>query len=79
MNRKPIARLSYGMTVAEGYALGRTAGVSGWYFAHTGAHYFKIGTIGEGQLVDYAARKGMSVEEARRWLAPILPFAGRAS
>ena len=68
-----------GMTLTESYAMVPTAAVSGWYFAHPGAHYFTIGTIGEDQLVDYAARKGMSVEAARRWLAPILPLPCRAS
>ena len=67
-----------GMTLTESYAMYPTAAVSGWYFAHPGAHYFTIGTIGEDQLVDYAARKGLAIEEARRWLAPILPLTARA-
>jgi 5-methyltetrahydrofolate--homocysteine methyltransferase len=66
-----------GMTLTESYAMYPTAAVSGWYFAHPQAHYFTIGTIGEDQLADYAARKGLTVEEARRWLAPILPLTAR--
>jgi len=68
-----------GMTLTESYAMYPTASVSGWYFAHPGAHYFTIGTIGEDQLLDYAARKGLPVEEARRWLSPNLSFASPAA
>ena len=46
--------------------------VCGWYFAHTDARYFGVGKIGKDQLHDYAARKGMSLEEAERWLRPVL-------
>ena len=48
------------------------AAVSGWYFAHPDARYFTVGRIGRDQLADYARRKGMAVEEAARWLSPIL-------
>jgi 5-methyltetrahydrofolate--homocysteine methyltransferase len=50
------------------------AAVSGYYFAHPEAHYFGIGRIDRDQLEDYAARKGMAVETAERWLAPVLGF-----
>jgi 5-methyltetrahydrofolate--homocysteine methyltransferase len=46
--------------------------VSGWYLAHPEARYFGIGRILDDQLVDYAARKGMSREDAERWLSPLL-------
>ena len=46
--------------------------VSGFYFWHPGARYFGLGRIGRDQLLDYARRKGWSVEEAERWLAPNL-------
>jgi len=49
-----------------------TAAVSGFYFAHPEATYFSLGKIGRDQLEDYAARKGMSVDEAARWLGPNL-------
>jgi 5-methyltetrahydrofolate--homocysteine methyltransferase len=48
------------------------ASVCGWYFAHPESKYFGVGKIGKDQLEDYAKRKGMSVEEATKWLRPIL-------
>ena len=49
-----------------------TASVSGLYFAHPEARYFAVGKIAKDQVEDYAGRKGMSVAEAERWLAPNL-------
>ncbi len=46
--------------------------MSGWYFWHPQSAYFGLGRIGRDQLEDYAGRKGMSVEDAARWLAPNL-------
>jgi 5-methyltetrahydrofolate--homocysteine methyltransferase len=46
--------------------------VSGYIFAHGQSAYFNVGKIGEDQLKDYAERKGMSVEEAAKWLSPNL-------
>jgi 5-methyltetrahydrofolate--homocysteine methyltransferase len=51
-----------------------TAAVSGWYIAHPDAHYFALGKIDRDQVVDYAARKGIAVQEAERWLAPNLGY-----
>jgi 5-methyltetrahydrofolate--homocysteine methyltransferase len=48
------------------------ASVSGLYFSHPQAKYFNVGRIGRDQLEDYARRKGMTIEEAERWLAPSL-------
>ncbi len=48
------------------------ASVSGWYFSHPDARYFGVARIGRDQLKDYAARKQISVEEAERWLRPVL-------
>ena len=45
-----------------------TAAVSGWYFSHPDAQYFNVGKITRDQLEDYAKRKGISHEEAERWL-----------
>ena len=50
------------------------AGVSGWYFAQPEAKYFGLGQIGKDQVEDYARRKGMSVEDMERWLAPVLNY-----
>ncbi len=46
------------------------AAVSGIYLGHPAARYFSVGRIGRDQVEDYAGRKGMSVEEAERWLGP---------
>jgi hypothetical protein len=42
------------------------------HIAHPQSHYFGLGKIGRDQLEDYAARKGMSIEEAEKWLRPVL-------
>ena len=61
-----------GIELTESLAMNPPASVCGWYIAHPGSHYFGIGKIGRDQLVDYAERKGMSLEEAERWLRPVL-------
>jgi 5-methyltetrahydrofolate--homocysteine methyltransferase len=48
--------------------------VSGLYFASPASYYFGVGKIERDQVEDYAARKGMSVTEIERWLAPILNY-----
>ncbi len=58
-----------GMTLTETYAMVPPSSVCGYIFAHPQSAYFKIGKIGEDQLVDYAARKGMKRDEAARWLS----------
>ncbi|MCB9935783.1 MAG: methionine synthase [Planctomycetes bacterium] len=63
-----------GVTLTEHFAMHPTAAVSGLYFAHPQAQYFGLGKIGLDQVEDYAGRKGMSVEEAERWLAPNLGY-----
>jgi len=49
-----------------------TAAVSGYYFAHSEAKYFGISKITQEQVIDYAKRKGISKNEAEKWLSPIL-------
>jgi 5-methyltetrahydrofolate--homocysteine methyltransferase len=61
-----------GVRLTESYAMFPGAAVSGWYFWHPEAHYFGLGRIGPDQLADYAARKGLPVEEMARWLSPNL-------
>jgi 5-methyltetrahydrofolate--homocysteine methyltransferase len=61
-----------GMTLTEGYAMLPTAAVCGLYFSHPDARYFAVGKIGRDQLTDYAARRGVSIEQAERDLAPNL-------
>lgn len=50
------------------------ASVSGLYFASPESKYFTVGNINREQVKDYAARKGMSVEEAEKWLQPVLGY-----
>ncbi|MFT3848401.1 MAG: methionine synthase [Propionivibrio sp.] len=61
-----------GMALTESFAMTPAAAVSGFYFAHPQAQYFAISKIGRDQLEDWAQRTGLSVDEAGRWLAPIL-------
>ena len=61
-----------GIELTESLAMSPPASVCGWYFAHPQSHYFGLGKIGKDQLKDYAQRKGMSIEDARRWLSPVL-------
>jgi 5-methyltetrahydrofolate--homocysteine methyltransferase len=49
-----------------------TAAVSGFYFGHPQASYFGVARIGEDQVADYAARRGVPIDETRRWLRPNL-------
>jgi 5-methyltetrahydrofolate--homocysteine methyltransferase len=61
-----------GIHLTESLAMYPASSVCGWYFAHPESKYFGVGKINEDQLKDYAARKGMSIDEATRWLRPIL-------
>ena len=61
-----------GIELTESLAMNPPASVCGWYFAHPESHYFGLGKIGRDQLQDYAQRKGMSLEDAQRWLRPVL-------
>jgi 5-methyltetrahydrofolate--homocysteine methyltransferase len=68
------AEAEAGMTLTESCAMLPAASVSGWYLAHPEARYFGLGRIGRDQVEDYARRKGMTVAEAERWLAPNLAY-----
>ena len=63
-----------GITLTESAAMLPAASVSGLYFSHPDAKYFNVGRIGRDQLESYARRKGVTVEEAERWLAPNLAY-----
>ena len=63
-----------GMKLTESFAMWPGASVSGWYFSHTDSRYFAVAQIQRDQVEDYAARKGMSVMEVERWLAPNLGY-----
>jgi 5-methyltetrahydrofolate--homocysteine methyltransferase len=63
-----------GVTLTESFAMWPGSSVSGLYFSHPESVYFGVGKIERDQVEDYAARKGFSVEETERWLAPILNY-----
>ncbi|MFM1813927.1 MAG: methionine synthase [Pseudomonadota bacterium] len=63
-----------GVTVTESFAMMPGSSVSGLYFSHKDSHYFGVGKIEEDQARDYAARKGWTLDEAERWLAPVLNY-----
>ena len=63
-----------GIIVTESYAMVPTAAVSGFYFSHPKASYFAVGKVGKDQIEDYAKRKGWTLEQAEKWLAPILSY-----
>jgi 5-methyltetrahydrofolate--homocysteine methyltransferase len=63
-----------GIRLTESFAMFPTAAVSGFYFSHPQAHYFGVGQIDRDQVVSYAQRKGWTLAEAERWLAPNLGY-----
>jgi 5-methyltetrahydrofolate--homocysteine methyltransferase len=66
------AESNAGITLTESFAMLPAAAVSGFYFGHPESRYFMVGKIGRDQLEAYARRKGISLAEAERWLAPNL-------
>ena len=61
-----------GIILTESLAMYPASAVCGWYFAHPESKYFGVGKIGRDQLEDYAKRKDMPLDEAERWLRPVL-------
>ena len=61
-----------GIQLTESLAMFPASSVCGWYFANPDSKYFGVGKIEKDQLIDYANRKGMPLEEATKWLRPIL-------
>ncbi len=68
------AEKAAGVKLTESYAMWPAAAVSGLYFSHPESRYFGLGKIGRDQVEDYAKRKGWTVVEAERWLAPVLNY-----
>jgi 5-methyltetrahydrofolate--homocysteine methyltransferase len=68
------AEKNTGVKLTENYAMTPVSSVSGLYFAHPSARYFRVGNVIKDQIVHYAARKKMSVSEIQRWLAPNLGY-----
>jgi 5-methyltetrahydrofolate--homocysteine methyltransferase len=63
-----------GLALTETYAMTPAASVSGIYLGHPEARYFSIGRLDRDQVEDYASRKGVSTEQAERWLRPNLGY-----
>lgn len=61
-----------GTKLTEHFAMMPPSSVSGFYYSHPESEYFNVGKISQDQLEDYAKRKGWSLDEAKRWLAPNL-------
>lgn len=61
-----------GITLTESLAMYPASSVCGWYFSHPESRYFGVGKIQPDQLESYAKRKRMPLEEAERWLRPVL-------
>ncbi len=68
------AEANTGITLTETFAMNPASSVSGFYFAHPAAKYFMLGKIGRDQVEEYAERKGVSVKETEKWLAPVLNY-----
>ena len=66
------ATAATGITLTESFAMLPTAAVSGFYFGHPQAEYFGVARVGPDQLADYAARRGVDLATATRWLRPNL-------
>ena len=63
-----------GVVLTDNFAMHPAAAVSGWYFANPEASYFSVGKVARDQVVHYASNKGMTLEEAERWLSPNLGY-----
>ncbi len=63
-----------GMQLTESFAMLPTAAVSGYYFSHPGSQYFVVGRVSKEQAEDYARRKGVTLQQAERWLATNLDY-----
>ncbi len=63
-----------GVELTESMAMHPGSAVSGLYFSHPESHYFGISVLGKDQVEDYAQRKGMTMEEAEKWLGPWLGY-----
>jgi len=63
-----------GMSITDHFAMLPAASVSGWYFSHPRSQYFVVGRVSKEQVADYARRKGVSLQQAERWLASNLDY-----
>ena len=72
------AEARIGVKLTESFAMWPGSSVSGFYYAHPESRYFGVGKVERDQVEDYARRKGWSLQEAERWLAPLLNYNPRA-
>jgi 5-methyltetrahydrofolate--homocysteine methyltransferase len=63
-----------GVKLTESYAMWPGSSVAGLYLSHPQAHYFGVAKVERDQVEDYARRKGMTIAEIERWLAPVLNY-----
>ncbi|WP_194775945.1 methionine synthase [Pararhodonellum marinum] len=63
-----------GISLTESFAMYPTSSVSGFYFGHPESKYFGLGKIAQDQVQSYAQRKGISLEQAEKWLSPNLAY-----
>ncbi|MEI9920008.1 MAG: methionine synthase [Bacteroidota bacterium] len=68
------AEAKAGIRLTESYAMYPASSVSGYYFASPESKYYGLGKIDKDQVAEYSKRKGMSVQDVERWLAPVLAY-----
>jgi 5-methyltetrahydrofolate--homocysteine methyltransferase len=68
------AERNAGMQLTDGFAMLPAAAVCGYYFSHPKSQYFVVGRVSKEQAADYARRKGVSLQQAERWLASNLDY-----
>jgi 5-methyltetrahydrofolate--homocysteine methyltransferase len=68
------AESNAGVQLTESFAMYPAASVSGYYFSHPKSQYFVVGRVSREQVADYAKRKGVSLQQAERWLASNLDY-----
>jgi len=68
------AERNAGVKLTESFAMYPAAAVSGFYFSHPRSQYFVVGRLSREQVADYARRKGVSLQQAERWLASNLDY-----
>ena len=73
------AEAATGVRLTESMAMWPGSSVSGLYIGHPDAYYFGVAKVERDQVADYAARKGMTMDEAERWLAPVLNYTPQAT
>jgi 5-methyltetrahydrofolate--homocysteine methyltransferase len=69
-----LGAVNVGMSLTENLSMYPAASVAGIYLSHPESRYFAVGRVGRDQVEDYAARKGMSIADAERWLGPNLGY-----